>query len=69
MIGRAGYAALLVCALCCGCSRDDRVSAATPREQTPRVTPPTANKAAPVQIAMQHVRHHVAEGIVPAHAT
>jgi len=64
MIGRAGFAALLVCALCCGCSRDDRVSAATPREQTPSVTPPAPSKAAPVQIAMQHVRLHVAEGIV-----
>ena len=64
MTGRAGYAALLACALCSGGARNDRAVVSARPLQTRSAPPSTPTKAAPVQIAMQHVRLHVADGIV-----
>jgi hypothetical protein len=55
---------LLLAALSSGCARHDGVAAASPPAQPPREAPPAASKATHVQVAMQHVRLHVADGIV-----
>src|SRR5262249_52090741 len=65
MVGRAAALALLFGASFCGCARNETLAATASVQAAPvQETSPTSRKATPVQIAMQHVRLHVAESIV-----
>ena len=57
-------AVLVLSALSSACARDAGVATAAPQTREPAPSPAAISKAAPVQIAMQHVRLHVADGIV-----